>query len=363
MSWMKQIKLQPWFIKLTHWEYWSFNTVYLPIIWYWFYLSLKARSFFFFNASNPSIKYGGFLMESKWDIYPLLPQLHTPLTAIIRKNSTIKQLLSNAALFQFPIVCKPDLGSRGRGVAIIHNEHELLAYQRSCPLDFLLQEKIDYPLEAGIFYVRMPGEKNGIITGVVEKEFLQVTGDGFTTIRQLLMRNNRFMLQLPVLETMLGNAMEDIPCKGETRLLVPFGNHARGCKFINASFRITAELTQSIDEVCGQIDGFYFGRLDIRFQSWHELEKGNCFSIIELNGAGSEPTHMYGSKTVFAAWREIIAHWKWLYRISAANHKNGVAYLSYQESKAMFSNSKRCDKMLAQFEFVPRNASATVDAG
>ena len=38
---------------------------------------------------------------------------------------------------------------------------------------------------------------------------------------------------------------------------------------------------------------YYSGRLDIRYNTLDELKPGNNFSIIELNGAGSEPTHIY----------------------------------------------------------------------
>ncbi len=68
-----------------------------------------------------------------------------------------------------------------------------------------------------------------------------------------------------------------------------------------------------IDQICQQVEGFYFGRLDIRYNNWEELKQGKNFSIIELNGAGSEPTHMYDPKhSIFFAWKEIIRHLKYI---------------------------------------------------
>ncbi|MBC8153596.1 MAG: hypothetical protein H7Z72_11850, partial [Bacteroidetes bacterium] len=58
----------PFFIRLRSWEYWPFSVVYAPVFVYWLWLSLKARSFFFFSAGNPSIELGGLLGESKIDI-------------------------------------------------------------------------------------------------------------------------------------------------------------------------------------------------------------------------------------------------------------------------------------------------------
>jgi hypothetical protein len=359
MRFLEGIKHRPWYIKLTHWEYWSFNTVYYPIILYWFYLSLKARSFFFFNAANPSIAYGGFLMESKWDIARLLPAAYTPHTSIVRKHDTNETVLALTPAFQFPIICKPDMGSRGRGVAVITNEQQLLAYHQQCPLDYLMQEKVDYPMEAGIFYVRIPGEKNGKITGIVEKEFLRVIGDGISTIRQLLMQNDRFVLQIKQLEILLDADMEKVLPKNESHVLVPFGNHARGCRFIDRSDRINDSLTSMFDAVCQAVPDFYFGRLDIRFESWDQLERGENFSIIELNGAGSEPTHMYDERhRLWDAWKEIIRHWNWLHKISIANHRLGYRYLNVKEGRKMFADSKAIDHQMHDFIFEPPKNTA-----
>jgi hypothetical protein len=110
--------------------------------------------------------------------------------------------------------------------------------------------------------------------------------------------------------------------KGEEFILVPYGNHIRGAKFIDDSHLIDKELTGFIDTVCIQVDGFYFGRLDIRFNSWEELKRGKSFSIIELNGAGSEPTHIYDPKhSIFFAWKEIIRHLNIMWRISKLNYR------------------------------------------
>ena len=47
--------------------------MYVPIYPIWFLLCLRARSLFFFAASNPRIKNGGFLGESKKQLYELIP--------------------------------------------------------------------------------------------------------------------------------------------------------------------------------------------------------------------------------------------------------------------------------------------------
>jgi hypothetical protein len=90
---MKQLLYKPFFIKLFNWEYWPFNVVYGPLFPYWFFLCLKARSFFFFNTSNPSIKNGGFLMESKKEIYDLIPFEYYPSTLFFKPSTPSEEII------------------------------------------------------------------------------------------------------------------------------------------------------------------------------------------------------------------------------------------------------------------------------
>jgi len=77
------------------------------------------------------------------------------------------------------------------------------------------------------------------------------------------------------------------------------------------------------------------------------LKKGTDFSLIEVNGAGSEPTHMYDPRhSLFNAWKEIVKHWLILWRISRANHKRGVPYIKWKEGVKMFRDANRYDREL-----------------
>src|SRR5574339_889593 len=68
----------PFFIRLFHWEYWSFTTVYGWIYPIFALLCVRAGGKFFFTAANPTIKHGGLLMEPKQEIYPLIPTEYYP---------------------------------------------------------------------------------------------------------------------------------------------------------------------------------------------------------------------------------------------------------------------------------------------
>ena len=319
--------------KLFHWEYWPFKIVYIPIYFLWAYYALKARTIFFFNTCNPTMRNGGFIMDSKKEIYDLIPPQFYPKTGFVKEQlpfEEVEMILVNAKI-EFPFIAKPDIGLRGSAVKKINNAEDFKSYHNKANFDYLVQDLIPFPKEVGIFYVRYPHEKNGRITGIVAKEFLIVEGDGNSTIEGLIKSNPRYELQLKALQKEYGNQLAAILPKGEKRNLVPYGNHARGAKFLDYSHLISPKLTKVIDEMCLQIDEFYFGRMDLMYNTWEELEQGKNFSIVELNGAASEPTHIYDPKhTIFFAWKELARHITYMYEISVANHKRGYDYLPHK---------------------------------
>jgi len=325
--------LRLFFHKLTHWEYWPFGVLYVPIYFQWAFYALRSGTIFFFNACNPGIKNGGFLNESKKAIYDLIPTQFYPKTEFVEKKIPFEKVLKiiEDSRIQYPLIAKPDIGLRGSAVQKIDRVSQLKTYHDKADFDYVVQDLIAHPNEIGIFYVRYPHEKNGRITGIVAKEFLIVTGDGTSTIETLIKKDPRHELQLKALQREYGKTLQDIPKMGEKINLVPYGNHARGAKFVDGSAWITPKLTKVIDDICVQVPGFYFGRLDLMYNTLDELERGENFSIVELNGAASEPTHIYDpGHSIFFAWKELSRHIRYMYEISVANHKLGAPYLPHK---------------------------------
>ncbi len=290
------------------------------------------------------------MMESKKEIYDLIPFEFYPSTLLFKNSAPCQDILDliKQRNLKFPVIGKPDIGMKGMMVKKLENENELLEYATASKVDFLIQEYIPYQNEVGIFYYRNPNEQKGRISGIVKKEFVSVTGDGTSTVEQLLLKNKRYVLQLPVLRKTDPGKLKKILLNNEELVLVPYGNHVRGAKFLDESFLIDEEMTTTIDAVCKQIKGFYYGRLDIRYNTWDELKNGRNFSIIELNGSGSEPTHIYDPKhSVFWAWKEIIRHWNILYRVSSQNyHREKRPYMSLRSGLNMFRENNQYTKIL-----------------
>jgi hypothetical protein len=290
-------------------------------------------------------------MESKRQIYNLMPDGSYPKTVYCPKGRPVVAIHRSLAErgLEFPLIAKPDIGQRGMQVSLLRDECELYVYSARSKVDFLLQEYIDYPHEAGIFYYRRPGESEGHISGIVGKELLTIKGDGHSTVEALLGENPRYVLQLPVLRAAHSHLLQQIPAASEEHLVVPYGNHSRGAKFLDWSHRLTPALEERIDALCRQVPGFYFGRLDIKFANWEELCAGRRFSVIELNGAGSEPTHIYDPRhSIFFAWKEIIRHLRLLFDISRANaQREGLAPMSTAEGLKMLRDYARHEKLIS----------------
>jgi hypothetical protein len=331
--------------KVLNWEYWPFGLVYLPIIFLWIYYAIKAKTIFFFNSANPKIKNGGFMNESKIEIYDLIPQQYYPKTQFIKTNTSLDEVLTVIKSLQlnYPLILKPDMGLRGNGVKKVTNLEELKAYHAKADFNFLIQDLIPFENEVGIFYVKLPNESKGKITGIVSKEYLIVEGDGTSTIEQLIKKTPRFEFQLKSLKKEYKDKLLKVLLKGERLNLVPYGNHARGAKFIDSSDLISEKLNEVIENISTNISEFYFGRFDIMYNTFEELERGENFAIVELNGSGSEPTHIYDPKhSIFFAWKELAKHITYMYKIGQYNNNRGFKFLTNKEGMKEYKAHNAC---------------------
>lgn len=310
--------------------------VYFPVSFYYIYLALKARSFFFFSASNPSIETGGMFFESKWNIFKLIPKEYYPSTILVNKEDTIAVISAKmkAAGIEFPLIAKPDRGERGWCVKKIASANELSGYKKAMRVDFLIQSYVHYPLEFSIFYYRNPNCEKGSLTSVTLKKLLTVTGDGYATMEELIKRNNRSFLQYYKLKQNKQIDFNRILELGEREVLVPYGNHVLGAMFLDYNHIIDEALVNTFDNISKQIDGFYFGRYDLRCTSIEDLKMGKNIAILELNGAGAEPSHIYDPRFSFFKAQKVIAnHYQMMYQAAVENKKIGFSFMSFKSFK------------------------------
>jgi hypothetical protein len=346
MGWWRKFLQSNFIIKFRNWEYWPFGIVQFPIFFYYPWLSLRAGSFTFFAASNPGIVMGGMFGESKYDVLKLLPPEIRPGSVLIRAGTNASQLdkilLEND--LHFPVIFKPDIGERGFMVRRINSTEDAHQYLTEMRHDFIAQEFVSLPLEFGVFYSRLPEAMSGKVTSIVAKEMLTVEGDGKSTLQELILTKDRAKLQWETLRKKFNQRLNDVIPAGEKVEIVSIGNHCLGTKFINGNNLINDTLNLNFDRIAKAIPGFYFGRFDIRCNSVEDLQSGKIV-VMELNGCGAEPAHIYDPN--FSFWKAVgilIGHWKTIFTIARQNKKSGIEYLSLSEAIKHYHNFKEKTK-------------------
>ncbi|HEY9364677.1 MAG TPA: hypothetical protein VIQ00_15555, partial [Chitinophagaceae bacterium] len=204
--------MKKFFYRLSHWETWHYLTKYIPLAPAWLWYCLRSRSMWFFTPSNPTITFGGFEGESKKEIYDQLPPGSFPKSIYISPSLSFAKAeeLVVAGNYQYPFAVKPDVGMMGYMFRIIKNVEQFKQYHSVMPVEYIVQELVDYPLEVSVFYYRFPGEQKGTITGFLKKEFLEVTGDGKSTLWQLILHYPRVAFRLEEMKSKHEKRLNDI---------------------------------------------------------------------------------------------------------------------------------------------------------
>ncbi len=322
-------RLERW----AHWEFWPAWLFYPPVALYGLWLAIKYRGLTLPTTANPGIFSGGIIGESKMATLERLMETSPDFTAEaeLLKGSTPEQGLDSLheicrrRNIDYPFILKPDVGQRGAGVRLIRNEDQALTYLRQTSATLIVQRYAPGPHEVGVFYYRYPREPHGHIFAITEKVFPVVTGDGTSTVSELIWTDPRArFLAAKYLERLDGRENE-ILAKGQTLKLVEAGNHAQGCIFRDGMRFCSPELTQSIDVISQKIGGFYIGRYDLRYAREQDLRAGRNFKIIELNGAASEATSIYDARnSILTAYHTLFRQWELVFAIGAANRQAGA---------------------------------------
>ncbi len=243
-----------------------------------------------------------------------------------------------------PVVAKPDIGRNGTGVRLVDDRAALSRYLSAFPRGACvpLQEFIPDDGEAGLFHIRHPGEPRGRITSITLKFPPYVTGDGRSTLRQLILADPRAGRVARLYLPRLAHRQNEVPRQGDRVRLVFVGNHCKGSIFRNDTGLATEALTDRIDRLAQALPEFHFGRIDVRFNSVQALVRGQGFRVIEINGVGSEATHIWDPNTkLLAAWRTQFFHYGSAFRIGAANRRRGFSSSGVRAMYRDWMNQRR----------------------
>lgn len=322
---------------LSYFEFWPAWKFYAPVWIAIAYLMVRHRSIRAPLVANPGFPAGGLVGERKSELFARLrgpERRHLPDYVVVERLDSamdvqwrsIEAAIRTADL-DYPMVAKPDIGCRGAGVRPVRSPAELRQYAEEFPIGerFLIQRMIDVQGEAGVFYVRDPGSKEGRIHSLTLKYFPHVVGDGRSTLRELILADRRAGLVPQLYLGRFGDELNQIVPMGESRRLVFSGSHSKGAIFRDGKDYITEAMRARFDAIADAIDGFHFGRFDVRFADFAAFQRGDDFAIIEYNGAGAEMTHIWDSRTtLLGAWGTLFRQFSLLFKVGVANRKRGV---------------------------------------
>ena len=324
-----QQRLAASFSRIWRWEFWPMWLFYAPVGLWVLWLAVRHGGFGTLTAANPGIPDGGVVGESKFDILRRLPREWTIPTALVEEGAFGHRMKRLSACMEqrcwsFPLVLKPDVGQRGTGVRLVHTMDDAAEYLLRMTGPVLAQPYHPGPFEAGVFYYRLPGWKTGRILAITDKHFPAVTGDGRSSIEDLVWSHERYRMQARTFLARLGARRREVPAPGARVSLGIAGNHAQGAMFTDGGWMSTPALESRIDAIALEYPGFYIGRFDVRYSSPERFMAGEDIAIVELNGATAECTNIYDpDHSLLSAYRTLFRQWRLVFAIGSANRLGG----------------------------------------
>lgn len=326
---MKNIftSIKIWWYKQTHFEFFSIPKIYLPIVIFSLYQAIKMRDFYWLKYVNPNIYLSGITEHSKQLLLQHIPISNRINDIFVPKNSSLKEIKEKikSSSLSFPLVIKPDCGSRGIDIYKVNNIDEL-------PVDldltrkYVIQEMVIRDNEYGVFYIKYPNEKKGSVVSLVEKEYMKFIGDGNRTLRELIMDHDRAWLYLKRMDQVYSR--EELQTIIPTGVTIPasfVGSHSGGTIFHDVSNKITKPLSRCIDTLSSHIPEFYYGRYDIKADSIADIQRGN-FKVLELNAAIGEPAHMYDpNNSIYKGYSILLSFWQKMATIAQQNKSRKIS--------------------------------------
>jgi hypothetical protein len=286
-------------------------------------------------------------------MYDQLPPGTYPKSIYISPSLSFDEVEKQISLHKFfyPFAVKPDIGTMGFMFRKIDSAIQLKLYHSKMPSDYIIQEFVTYPIEVSVFYYRFPYQQKGTVTGFLKKEFLEVRGDGRSTLWQLIQNYDRVQFRLDEMKAKHEHKLNDIIPEGEIYILSPALNLSRGGKLVNLEHEKDDRLLKVFDGLSHYTKYFYYGRYDIKCASVEDLKEGKNYSILEYNGSGAEPHHAYGNgNTLWQAQKIFLHHWKILYQISKYNSTHGTPYWKFMRGWKFLKAARKEYNMLKKID-------------
>ncbi len=304
----------------------------IPMVAQWLWLGLRYGSVTLPSSANPAITAGGLVGEGKLEYFRIMGPLALAASAEhigvrVDETTQVGDLTDamNTRGLQFPVIAKPDLGWCGFGVNKIAHVADLARYLQGYPRGqtLVLQRYLPEEGEAGLFYVRHPDAAAGTLIGVLRRHYPRVTGNGRDMVGVLVAADTRLKRMESSASHHADYDPDYVPHAGETVRLSTIASTRVGGMYEDATAAVTPALTARVDAIARDMQQFHVGRFDVRYTTLDALRRGE-FTIMEVNGAGSEAVHAWDPKySMRQVYRIVFAKQRLLFRIADANRRAG----------------------------------------
>ena len=317
------------------WHEIPMSVFYVPIGLAVIAMGLRHGSPLIAMKANPGLARGGLFPDSKQDFFDLFPD-QSPLVPLsvklegafntrqveARFRRFASELTARQGAFPGRFVVKPNDGVRGQNIRFMASLEEILRFWQGRERgsgNWLLQEYVG-GIEIALFYNQPDASMPGRILSMTMKHGFVVTGDGASTIGQLIEQADADRATRRRVARTSHERIAMILPDGESLDLIPVRNHHLGATFQDVSDRITPELEAALCAALDQVSGFQYGRLDCRVPDLASLERGEGIRALEVNALYSEPVNAYDPKyTLRDAYGIFLRHWREAIRTGVRN--------------------------------------------
>lgn len=296
---------------ITQWEYRPTRIFYLPLYIWYIWQAIRFRSRGWIMASNPGLINAWLIGEDK---RTALSQLHNCIkpTTLFRADGEPVESIDAQIIkswIWYPCIAKADISRRSQKVMIVSNNKDLKTTMKQWRWNIIIQEYIQNQQEFGISYVRIPWQQSWNIIWIMYRSFAYVSWDGTQTLQQLVTKHTRYRRYADIIQSHNLLQRNIIIPHWKIINIMPFGAHSRGTIFEDWSDKITEQIDDQIDRAAKQVNGFYVGRFDIKAKSLDHIAHGE-YKILELNGVGWIPAHMYDPNyNIWHWWKILFQYW------------------------------------------------------
>ena len=281
--------------------------------------------------ANYALDHGEIGLSSKFESQMAFDQSYFMPTDLIEEQASLDekkvQIRTFVKTHSYPVILKSNLGSVGKGIVKLESDADIDKHTPRLLGGYILQKYTPHPYECGVFFVRVGGKPK--ITGINQKHFPTVVGNGIDTIDSLARNHYRYT---PHWNSFLQDFDTSVVlAEGEKKQLSFIGSHTLGCKFTDDSHLLTPELEAAIFAFFESQPGFNFGRVDVKCADQAAFQRGE-FVVIEVNGVASLPTHMFDPKfSVWQAYKVFFEHAVYLAQAAKDHKSKHMDLLSYSE--------------------------------